>query len=328
MTVPRAAGGLTDAVKQELAKLPLGDEPADAAELAALVRAAGALTVRGGRHGLALDLRTTSGATARRAFSLIAHRYDLRPELRVRAPAGVQRRTLYGIGLVAGVSHVARDLGLLDDAGRLTDGLRAVGPGQAAAAVRGAFLGAGSVSAPDRPPHLEIVVTGREVADQLATFATSLLDDGRASVVPARTDGSRVVVKSGAAIGELLVAMGAADAYLHWEERRVRRQVRGDATRLANADAANLRRSVEAAAGQVRAVETVVADLGWDGIDEDLRVVALARLANPDASLGELGELTDPPCSKSAVHRRLRRLEQLASEISSGDEVVDDRDRT
>jgi cell division protein WhiA len=127
-----------------------------------------------------------------------------------------------------------------------------------------------------------------------------------------------VICKSGATIGRLLLAVGAADAAAVWEERRTRRRLRNDANRLANADAANLRRTIDAAAAQVAAVERVVEELGWTALEEDLRAVALARLANPAASLSELGELVDPPIGKSAVHRRLRRLEALAPRRDEG----------
>jgi DNA-binding transcriptional regulator WhiA len=63
-------------------------------------------------------------------------------------------------------------------------------------------------------------------------------------------------------------------------------------------------------------VEAAIANVGWDALDDDLRGVALARLANPGASLAELGELVDPPVGKSAVHRRLKRLEALAARPS------------
>jgi len=86
---------------------------------------------------------------------------------------------------------------------------------------------------------------------------------------------------------------------------------------LANADAANLQRAVAAASLQLRDVERAVAILGWNGISEGLRQVALARLANPSSSLAELGELCDPPIDKSSVLRRLRRLRELAEEASS-----------
>ncbi len=94
--------------------------------------------------------------------------------------------------------------------------------------------------------------------------------------------------------------------------------MRAEAQRLANADAANVRRAVRAASEQVRLVEHAVDVLGWDELGEDLRDVALARLANPSASLAELGQLCDPPVGKSAVHRRLARLRALVEEDQGG----------
>lgn len=309
----------TDEVKQELAGLQVGDERAVAAELAALVRFGGALVLGGGERGLQIDLETVSGATARRAFSLFQRRYGVNPELRVRAPGGVQRRRVYGVRLEEGGGAVARDLGLLDEDGQLA-GPTVAGDDVAAPSVRGAFLAAGSISSPDRAPHLEIVGHRVDAAEALAETARTLTDGSVSVVAGSTADGGpgerpRVVAKSGETIGQLLAAIGATGAFLRWDERRLRRQLRSDATRLANADAANLRRTVDAASVQVRAVERVVDEHGWDGLDPELRVVAIARLASPDASLAELGQLADPPLSKSAVHRRLRRLEALAAEL-------------
>jgi DNA-binding protein WhiA len=126
------------------------------------------------------------------------------------------------------------------------------------------------------------------------------------------------VLKSGVAIADLLRGVGATSAYIAHEEQLLRREVRAEAQRLANADAANVRRAVAAASDQVRLVEHAVDVLGWDVLEEDLRDVALARLANPSASLAELGQLCDPPVGKSAVHRRLGRLRALVDEAESG----------
>jgi DNA-binding protein WhiA len=123
----------------------------------------------------------------------------------------------------------------------------------------------------------------------------------------------RVVLKSGERIGALLAAVGATGSYLEVEEQRLRRQLRGEANRLANADRANLTRTIEASSAQVATVERAIMSVGWGGLDDDLRDVALARLANPEASLAELGAFLDPPVGKSAVHRRLRRLDGLAA---------------
>jgi cell division protein WhiA len=306
----------TDAVRQELSRLPLGEDATVRAELAALVRLAGTLTLGGGvepdRHRL--EVATSSGAVARRAFALLQHRFGVRPELLVRAPGGVRRRSTYGVR-ISGAGAIARDLWVLDPAGRPTS----EPPAQLAhdgrvAYLRGAVLAAGSLSAPGRPPHLEIAVRTRGFGEALATLVRETIGG---TVTATGDDRPRVVCKSGATIGELLLAVGATEAWTTWEDRRTRRRLRNDANRLANADAANLRRTIEAAAAQVRAVERVVGDLGWEALDEDLRAVALARLANPAASLTELGELVDPPIGKSAVHRRMRRLVELDPEVSA-----------
>ncbi len=107
--------------------------------------------------------------------------------------------------------------------------------------------------------------------------------------------------------------MGAQTANLALEDGRIRPEVRREAVRLANADHANLRRSVAAAMFQVAAVEQAVARLGWDRLPPDLAEVAALRLAHPDATLAELGAMLDPPRSKGGVLARLRRIEALTA---------------
>jgi cell division protein WhiA len=307
-----AASSFTEEVRQQLAGLPLGSERQVHAELAALVRLAGSLLVAGERR-LGLEVTTTSGAVARRAFHLVQQRYGLRPELLVRAPGGVRRRSTYGVRLGAGAQQVAGDLEVLDADGRLVDGLPADLTGaRAVAYVRGALLATGSISAPDRPPHLEIGCGSEVVARGLGGLVERVVD-GHVTVT--RGTRPRVVLKSGERIGQLLVATGATGAFLRYDERRMRRQARGDAVRLSNADEANVRRVVAAAAPQVAAVLAVLDSDLWDTLDDDLRDVARARMVNPEVSLTELGMLVTPPLSRSAVYRRLRRLQQLATEL-------------
>ena len=305
-------GGTTDAVRQELAALPLSP-PQVPAELAALLRTAGRLAR--GHEGLRLELQTTTGATARRAHHLLRH-LGATPSLVVREATNVEQRT-YGVVLAApAAASVGRLLGLLDADGRPRGTAPAAQTGHPAAMVRGAVLGGGSVSDPHRAPHLELRTSRRDTAEQLATAVGGLVAT-RPSVGATRT-GHRAVLKSGAAIAQLLGAIGATSAYIAHEEQLLRREVRAEAQRLANADAANVRRAVAAASEQVRLVEHAVGVLGWDVLTEDLRDVALARLANPSASLAELGQLCDPPVGKSAVHRRLARLRALVEEAESG----------
>ncbi len=302
----------SERVRQELARQPTDAGSVGRAELAALVRFAGTLTLRGGEPPrVGLTVETRSGAVARRVYSLMQHRFGLRPELSVRMPGGLRTARSYQLRLGAGAQQVASDLGIVDAAGRPVEELPANLAGPAAIAyLRGAILAAGSVSSPGRSPHMEIVASSPTTARGLADLAGRVLGHDLHATAETRP---RVVLKSGERIGELLAAVGASQAFLTWDDQRLRRQLRGDATRLANADGANLRRSIEASAVQVEVVERAISAVGWSGLDQGLRAVALARLANPEASLAELGELVDPPVGKSAVHRRLRRLEQLAA---------------
>ena len=121
----------------------------------------------------------------------------------------------------------------------------------------------------------------------------------------------RVVVRDGDAIGALLTRLGAHDSVLAWEERRMRREVRATANRLANFDDANLRRSARAAVAAGARVARALEILG-DEIPDHLRPAGDLRLEHKQASLEELGQLHDPVLTKDAIAGRIRRLLAMA----------------
>ena len=114
----------------------------------------------------------------------------------------------------------------------------------AEAAWRGAFLAHGSLTEPGRSSSLEVTCPGPEAALALVGAARRLGIPAKAREVRGV---DRVVVRDGDAIGALLTRLGAHESVLAWEERRMRREVRATANRLANFDDANLRRSARAA---------------------------------------------------------------------------------
>jgi len=109
----------------------------------------------------------------------------------------------------------------------------------------------------------------------------------------------------------MLTRLGAHDSVLAWEDRRMRREVRATANRLANFDDANLRRSARAAVAAGARVERALEILG-DEVPEHLAVAGRLRLEHKQASLEELGALADPPLTKDAVAGRIRRLLAMA----------------
>lgn len=289
----RAPGGFTESVRQELAQVALGAPEEIRAELVTVVALAG------DAEGV---IATASGPLARRTHRLVSALTGASPEVTVAAPSGRPRRPTYRVRVPASLL-IAHGSGAGQDEP----------VGVAAARWRAALLATGSLSAPGRSPHLEVVVRDAALAHRLVTDLSRAVPGGHASHDPAR---QRLVVKSGGTVGDLLARTGASAAFLAFDERRLRRQLRDDAMRATNADAANLRRSAEAAAMRIDVIEGLVERIGWEGIPEPLRAVALARLANPEASLAGLAELLG--VGRSTVHRRLRALEVRAAEEAEG----------
>src|SRR5699024_822001 len=180
--------------------------------------------------------------------------------------------------------------------------------GDAVAAWRGAFLAHGSLTEPGRSSALEVTCPGPEAALALVGAARRLGVSAKAREVRGV---DRVVIRDGDAIGALLTRMGAHDAVIAWEERRMRREVRGTANRLANFDDANLRRSAQAAVAAGARVERAFELLG-DDVPEHLRQAGSLRLEHKQASLEELGRLSEPALTKDAVAGRIRRLLAMA----------------
>jgi hypothetical protein len=175
--------------------------------------------------------------------------------------------------------------------------------------LRGAFLGGGSISV-SRSPHLELRTASPASASFLREVAGT---DGIELAVAERARHSIAYAKSWETIESMLAQMGALEAVLALEERAVVAETSARANRLANADHANLVRTSRSAQLQLEAVERLQAEDRLARLPSPLREAAELRLRHPTDSLRELAARTDPPATKAAVYRRLRRLEELAA---------------
>ncbi|ONM65364.1 DNA-binding protein WhiA, partial [Pseudomonas aeruginosa] len=125
----------------------------------------------------------------------------------------------------------------------------------------------------------------------------------------------RVTIRDGDAISAMLTRMGAHESVLAWEDRRLRREVRASANRLANFDDANLRRSARAAVTASARVERVLEILG-DSVPDHLRAAGRLRLEHRNASLEEVGKVQEPTLTRDAIAGRIRRLLALADKTA------------
>jgi DNA-binding protein WhiA len=301
---------LTALVKDELSRLQVTKPCCRKAEVSATLRFAGGLHIVGGRIVVEAELDTA--AAARRLRKDISDVFGHSSDIVVLAPGGLRRGSRYVVRVMRDGESLARQTGLVDGRGRPVRGL----PPQvvsgatcdAEAAWRGAFLAHGSLTEPGRSSALEVTCPGPEAALALVGAARRLGIQAKAREVRGV---DRVVIRDGDTIGALLTRLGAHDAVMAWEERRMRREVRATANRLANFDDANLRRSARAAVAAGSRVERALEILG-DEVPEHLRSAGKLRLAHKQASLEELGQLAEPQMTKDAVAGRIRRLLAMA----------------
>ncbi|MEB3034757.1 DNA-binding protein WhiA [[Mycobacterium] nativiensis] len=312
---------MTAEVKDELSRLVISSVNARRAEVAALLRFAGGLHIVAGR--VVVEAEVDQGVIARRLRKDIFDLYGYNAIVHVLSASGMRKNTRYVLRVAKDGEALARQTGLLDLRGRPVRGLPAQVVGgsvaDAEAAWRGAFLAHGSLTEPGRSSALEVGCPGPEAALALVGAARRLGISAKAREV---RGADRVVVRDGEAIGALLTRMGAQDTRLVWEERRIRREVRATANRLANFDDANLRRSARAAVAAAARVERALAILG-DTVPDHLASAGQLRVEHRQASLEELGRLADPPMTKDAVAGRIRRLLSMADRKAKQDGIPD-----
>ena len=230
------------------------------------------------------------------------------------AAGGLRKGTRYVVRVVKDGESLARQTGLLDGRGRPVRGL----PPQivAGSVVRRRGGLARRVPRPRVADRAGPLVVARDHLPRARRPRSrwSVRPGGWASRAKAAR-GARASTGSSSATATrsraLLTRLGAHDVVLAWEERRMRREVRATANRLANFDDANLRRSARAAVAAGARVERALEILG-DEVPDHLREAGRLRIAHGQASLEELGQLADPPMTKDAVAGRIRRLLAMA----------------
>lgn len=179
--------------------------------------------------------------------------------------------------------------------------------------LRGVFMGAGTMSDPEKGYDLEFVLGSSNMASDLKKLINSFVD--LSCKVVQRGSKYVVYMKKADYIRDMLAIMGASHQVFCMEETRIKKEMIGSARRMSNCDSANMDRSIEASMKQVAAIKKIAESKGLESLSDSLRQAAQLRLDNPDISLMSLGELCNPPVKKSAISKRLKKIEEIASNL-------------
>jgi len=305
--------------KNELSRLIPEEKCCQLAELSSLIRMSGTIQLIGFKK-VNVKITTENAAIARKIFILLKKCFGIHTELMVRKNKLLKKNNHYVIIINSdlGANDILEQVGIL----MMNDGQFFIDYAVPKKLIkkrcckrsylRGAFLGAGSVSDPEKTYHLEFVTGSEEHSEDLKDLVNDF-DLGAKIVL--RKNNYVVYLKEGDQIVDLLNIMGAHSALLNLENIRIVKQVRNNVNRIVNCETANLNKIVNASIRQIQNIEFIQENYGFKILPDGLREIAELRLDYKEASLKELGQMLTPNVGKSGVNHRLRKIEQIAEKL-------------
>ena len=306
---------LTADLKYELSRLKPSKSELRLAELSVILRFTAAVHVVNAT--MILEAEFDSSQLANRVKSELKDLFGIDSKIEILHASGVRKVSRHNLRVIKETDLLIRQTGLYYPTGKPVRGIhpRFISDSAeiAAAVWRGALMSHGSLTDPGRSSSLEVNCPSNEAASSLIGLAKRLGISGAKSREVRGVH--RVVVREGDEISLLLGLVGANGIKEKWDSLRAKREVRSTASRLANFDDANLRRSAQAAVAAGARVARALEILGPD-IPAHLKYAGELRLKHKQASLDELGHLASPPMTKDAVAGRIRRLLAMADKLA------------
>lgn len=306
-------------VKNEICRIDEMDKDIAASELSGIMKVSGTLAFLG-RGKFSFNIITENAAIARLVFKLLKEHFNIHSKIMMKKSNSLKKNNIYIVEISDNVklNDLLREVGVLEDKDDMISidysvPKRLVSSDEGKKAyIRGAFLGGGSVSNPEKAYHLEFVTHNEDYAVE---FSKLINKYSLGSKVIQRKSSYIVYIKGGEQIVDLLNIIGAHSSLLNFENVRIMKEMRNNVNRLVNCETANLSKTVNAAVRQMESIKLIEREIGLQRLPKNLREVAELRLKYPDESLKELGEMLNPPIGKSGVNHRLRRIEKIASEL-------------
>ena len=308
-------------VKNELARIPLAKHCCALSEIRAFLQVSGLLVL--GEKTRKILIPTEYAPVARRLFLLLKNVFNITPEILTIDKNRLQKKHSFHIQISNEevVTRILQEHALFPSFREISAKQKGKAKGYKRrqklccrrAYLRGVFLASGSLTNPEREYHMEMVVPYEFYAEEIVRLLSFFNMDIRYFQ---RKDGFVLYLKGGEKIGDFLRIIAAHSGLLNFENIRVVKGVRNQINRLVNCETANLTKTIFASQDQIQNIRLIQETVGLENIPPSLREIAELRLHYPEATMKELGDLAEPPLSKSSVNHRLRRLNQLSLKIN------------
>ncbi|MGB4439257.1 MAG: DNA-binding protein WhiA [Sedimentibacter sp.] len=305
-------------IKDELSRTEINDTLSAKAEVSALVRTMGYISLKG-FNKIEIEFSTENAAVARRIFKLLKIAYGISTQVSVEKTNRLKKHNNYIIKIEDKSAkkflldtRVAKDdfsimtfyYGVPDDLIKNDLCKRSY--------IKGSFMGCGSISDPEKSYHAEFVSSREEQSMGICKLLESYGIVGKTIY---RKNYYVTYIKESEQISDLLALMGANKAVLDFENVRAVKETRNQINRVVNCETANLDKIVDTSMRQINSIKILKKYKAIDKLPDHLKELAYLRLKHSNASLKELGQMLNPPLGKSGVNHRLRKIDEIAEDL-------------
>ena len=165
----------------------------------------------------------------------------------------------------------------------------------------------GSVTDPEKGYYLSLR-PGRRSDEVKAILSAAGLDIG----TTVRRGEELLYYRDSGKIEDFLAFVGQPKYALELMDKKITKNLRNNANRLANAETANYDRAATASAEQVAAIKLLIKNKEFNRLSPELAESARLRLEYPDLDLASLALMHSKKVSKSGLSHRMARLIEMA----------------
>jgi len=178
--------------------------------------------------------------------------------------------------------------------------------------LRELFISSGSISDPKDAYHLEFVISDEKTARDIQNIANS---ENIFLKYVKRRNRHVLYLKSSEQIEDFLYYINAPKISFDLMETKILKDFRNQANRITNFENANLEKISKASAEQIGAINLIIEKGKFNELSDELKETANLRLENIEISLQEIGEISNPPVSKSGIKHRMQKIIDIAKEL-------------
>lgn len=180
--------------------------------------------------------------------------------------------------------------------------------------LRGLFLACGTIASPDKKSHLEISTTKKILSTEVFAFMKDINLNPKEST---RKNQQVIYFKDTTTVENFLTSISATNSAMKVMEEKVKKDLINRVNRRVNCETANLAKAVDTGYNQSQLIKQTIEKHGIDVFPKNLHTTINIRLNNSELSLKELGEIHNPPLTKSAINHRIRKIQSIAKELTN-----------